>query len=455
MSTDLIRKYNVPGPRYTSYPTVPFWDNSTFSESAWIGQLQNAFSITNQEKGISLYIHLPYCESLCTFCGCNKRITKNHGVEQPYIESVLAEWNQYCDLLPEKPRITELHLGGGTPSFFRPENLEKLLAGLFASAIRPDDGFESGWEGHPNNTTREHLQVLYNYGFRRVSFGVQDYDPVVQRAIHRIQPFENVRQVTEWAREIGYTSISHDLVFGLPFQQISSIQETVRKTLQLRPDRISFYSYAHVPWLKGNGQRGFSDENLPSGEQKRALYEAGRALLETGGYTEIGMDHFALPHDPLYQALQTGTLHRNFMGYTTTRTEVLIGLGVSAISDAGTAFAQNEKDIETYRNRLQTGQLPLLRGHILTAKDQFVRQQILNIICRSQTQWNLTDWSEEEWEQIEPKLEVLCADGLIACDEASLQVLPKGAPFLRNICMVFDLRLNQVQPTQKLFSQTI
>ncbi|GAB3269731.1 oxygen-independent coproporphyrinogen III oxidase [Larkinella harenae] len=454
MST-LIQKYNVPGPRYTSYPTVPFWDDSTFSEKSWIERLQTAFSVSNGKKGISLYIHLPYCESLCTFCGCNKRITKNHAVEEPYIEAVLAEWNLYCDALPEKPRITELHLGGGTPSFFRPENLKRLLEGLFASAVRPTDGFEYGWEGHPNNTTREHLQVLYDFGFRRVSFGVQDYDPVVQRAIHRIQPFENVRQVTEWARAVGYTSISHDLVFGLPFQQIASIQKTVEQTLRLRPDRISFYSYAHVPWIKGNGQRGFKDENLPSGDQKRLLYETGRALLEAGGYAEIGMDHFALPHDALYQSVKTATLHRNFMGYTTNQTEVLIGLGVSAISDSWTAFAQNEKDIDAYIRRVQAGELPLLRGHILTEKDGFIRQQILNIICRSQTTWEADDWSEGEWQRLIPQLEDFRVDGLLLYDANGLQVLPAGQPFLRNICMAFDLRLAQVQALKNLFSQTV
>ncbi|MFC5407830.1 oxygen-independent coproporphyrinogen III oxidase [Larkinella bovis] len=454
MST-LIQKYNVPGPRYTSYPTVPFWEPDSFSETAWIDQLQQRFSASHGEKGISLYIHLPYCESLCTFCGCNKRITKNHAVEQPYIDAVLAEWNLYCDLLPEKPRIAELHLGGGTPSFFQPENLKRLLDGLFVSAIRPTDGFEYGWEGHPNNTTRAHLQVLYDYGFRRVSFGVQDYDPVVQRAIHRIQPFANVQQVTAWAREIGYTSISHDLVFGLPFQRIESIRQTVEQTLQLRPDRISFYSYAHVPWLKGNGQRGFRDEDLPSGDQKRALYETGRAMLEANGYSEIGMDHFALPHDSLYRAQQTGTLHRNFMGYTTQQTEVLIGLGVSAIGDTGTAFAQNEKEINAYLHRVQAGQLPLLRGHQLSGQDRFIRRQILNIICRSETRWQPDDWSEEEWEQLEPKLNDLSADGLITFDDGGLRVLPLGQPFLRNICMAFDVRLQRANATRNLFSQTV
>lgn len=451
----LIQKYNVPGPRYTSYPTVPFWDNSTFSETAWIRNLRRAFSVSNTTSGISLYIHLPYCESLCTFCGCNKRITRNHGVESPYIDALLAEWELYCNLLPEKPRIAELHLGGGTPSFFSPEQLRRLLNGLFSRAT-PTESPDYGWEGHPNNTTCEHLETLYDFGFRRVSFGVQDYDSVVQRAIHRIQPLENVRRVTEWARQIGYTSISHDLVFGLPFQTADSITDTIFKTLTLRPDRIAFYSYAHVPWIEGiNGQRGFRDSDLPTADQKRILYETGRNLLEQAGYVEIGMDHFALPHDSLYKALENGTLHRNFMGYTTTQTRVLLGLGASSIGDVWTAFAQNEKDLDVYMNRVLAGELPLLRGHVLDDQDQFLRRQILNIMCQGKTQWHLGSWSKQEWDMLSERLESFWLDGLLDFDAEGLQVRSEGRPFLRNICMAFDERLNYAQPQTRLFSQTI
>ena len=450
----LIQKYDVPGPRYTSYPTVPFWDETTFSETAWVQNLKQAVSISNSTTGLSLYIHLPYCESLCTFCGCNKRITRNHGVEEPYIDAILAEWNLYCDLLPERPRIAELHLGGGTPSFFAPDQLERLLKGIFERAT-PTESPDYGWEGHPNNTTRQHLRVLYNFGFRRVSFGVQDYDPVVQKAIHRLQPFENVQKVTNWARQMGYQSISHDIVFGLPFQTPDSITDTFYKTLMLRPDRIAFYSYAHVPWIKGNGQRGFRDEDLPSGEQKRVLYETGRELLEQAGYVEIGIDHFALPHDALFKALQTGTLHRNFMGYTTTQTRVLIGLGTSSIGDVWSAFAQNEKDLDAYLCRVRAGELPLLRGHVLSQQDQFLRRQILNIMCQGETRWVWEGWTEDEWAVLCDRLESFRFDGLIDFNAEGLRVLPEGRPFLRNICMAFDARLNQAQPRTRLFSQTV
>lgn len=456
----LIQKYDVPGPRYTSYPTVPFWDTTDFNEDAWVRRLQSAFRATNRSEGISLYIHLPYCESLCTFCGCNKRITRNHAVEAPYIDALLAEWGTYCDRLAERPRVAELHLGGGTPSFFAPDQLKRLLTGLFRRAD-PVEAPDYGWEGHPNNTTADHLQTLYDFGFRRVSFGVQDYDPVVQRAIHRLQPFANVERVTRQARAVGYTSVSHDLVFGLPFQMPASIAETIRQTRRLRPDRIALYAYAHVPWIEGvNGQRGFRDADLPTGAQKRRLYEIGRMLLTEAGYTEIGMDHFALPTDALYRAMRADTLHRNFMGYTPTPTRVLLGLGASSISDVGTAYAQNEKSVDAYVKRARAGELPLQRGHLLDEQDQFLRRQILNLMCQGRTQWPLGSFSKPEWQALSNRLNGLRNDGLLDYDAESLVVLPAGRPFLRNICMAFDERLNRAQPTggpaqPRLFSRTV
>jgi oxygen-independent coproporphyrinogen III oxidase len=454
MHQSLIEKYNVAGPRYTSYPTVPFWDDTTYNEKAWLGELRRTFELSNGSSGISLYVHLPFCESLCTFCACHKRITKNHSVEESYIEAVLHEWQLYRQVLGSRPRLAEIHLGGGTPSFFSAQNLRKLIEGLLRDSDLTTE-YEFSFEGHPNNTTEEHLQTLYDLGFRRVSFGVQDYDPVVQRAIHRIQPFEQVQHVTEVARRIGYTSISHDLVFGLPFQGLSSIQGTIEQTIRLRPDRLAFYSYAHVPWMKGNGQRGFNDEDLPTGTEKRALYEAGRALFEANGYLEIGMDHFALPHDSLSTALRGGTLHRNFMGYTTAPSKVLLGLGMSSISDAWTAFSQNVKGLDEYYQLLNANQLPLLRGHLLNDEDVFVRQQILNIMCKMQTTWRLSDWPAGTLDALGDRLEVFAEDQLIEYNQFGLRVLPQGLPFVRNICMAFDQRLLRSNPQQRLFSQTI
>ncbi|WP_333600792.1 oxygen-independent coproporphyrinogen III oxidase [Flavobacterium sp.] len=454
MSISLVQKYNVPGPRYTSYPTVPYWDEVSFSSEKWKQTLLKSFQESNSTEGISLYIHLPFCESLCTFCGCHKRITKRHEVEHPYIEAVLKEWHLYCNLFPEKPIIKEIHLGGGTPTFFSPDNLERLITGILSRTEKAEH-YEFSFEGHPNNTTRTHLQKLYDLGFRRVSFGVQDYAEKVQNAIHRIQPFHNVAKVTFWAREIGYTSISHDLVFGLPFQTLENVMDTIDKTNSLSPDRLAFYSYAHVPWIKGNGQRGFKDEDVPKDDEKRQLYEVGKALLAQKGYYEIGMDHFATANDTMYNAFKDGTLHRNFMGYTASKTQLMIGLGVSSISDSWYAFAQNEKELEAYYARLSQNELPILRGHVLSAEDLIIRKHILNLMCQFCTAWDSKESYFQELLEVLQQLTEMENDGLVIIDDKSLLVTEKGKPFVRNICMAFDLRLKRNAPKTQLFSMTV
>ena len=386
MSFSLIQKYNVPGPRYTSYPTVPYWEEELFSVEQWKETFIHSFSESNASEGISLYIHLPFCESMCTFCGCNKRITKNHEVENPYIIALLKEWNLYCNLFPTQPIIKEIHLGGGTPTFFSAVNLKTLIQGIFECATKAHE-HEFSFEGHPNNTTRSHLQILFDLGFRRVSFGVQDYAEKVQTAIHRIQPFHNVAKVTFWAKEIGYTSIGHDLIFGLPFQTLENVIDTIDKTKSLQPDRLAFYSYAHVTWIKGNGQRGFNGVDLPKDDEKRKLYEEGKKRLALNNYHEIGMDHFALETDSMYDSFTNGKLHRNFMGYTSSKTQLMIGLGVSSISDSWYSFSQNEKTIEAYYNKLNQNKLPVFRGHILTNEDLVIRKHILNLMCQFETSW--------------------------------------------------------------------
>jgi oxygen-independent coproporphyrinogen-3 oxidase len=452
--TNLVQKYNIPGPRYTSYPTVPYWDLESFSGRQWQSTLIKNFNESNGDEGISLYIHLPFCESLCTFCGCHKRITKRHEVESPYISNVLKEWKLYCDLFETKPRIKELHLGGGTPTFFSPENLTRLVNGIFASATRAEN-YEFSFEGHPNNTTKEHLQALYDVGFRRVSYGVQDYNKKVQLAIHRLQPFENVKNVTQWAREIGYTSISHDIIFGLPFQTEEDVAETILRTKELMPDRLAFYSYAHVPWLKGNGQRGYKDSDLPSAEEKREQYGMGKALLAEAGYTEIGMDHFSLRTDTLFKAMENGTLHRNFMGYTASRTKVMIGLGISSISDSWDSFAQNVKGLEEYGHLVENNIIPIYRGHILTDEDRIVRRHILNLMCKFRTSWDDQNERFNELDEVRDKLREMALDGLVEMVSNGIYVTEKGRPFVRNVCMAFDLFLHRRAPETRLFSMTI
>ena len=456
----LINKYNIPGPRYTSYPTVPYWENENFKSEKWQSTVIRAFNESNAEEGISIYVHLPFCENLCTFCACHKRITKQHSVETPYLESVLKEWNLYLDLFNQQPttnnqqpKLKELHLGGGTPTFFSPENLKILLEGIF-STVEIAENPEFSFEGHPNNTTKEHLQTLYDLGFRRCSFGVQDYDLKVQKAINRIQPFENVKNVTEWAREIGYRSVSHDLVFGLPHQSWEAMELTIRKTLELKPDRLAFYSYAHVPWIKGVGQRGFDENDLPSGEEKRKLYENGKKLLQDLGYIEVGMDHFSLESDDLYQSLIQKKLHRNFMGYTSSNTQLMVGLGMSAISDSWYGFAQNEKTVEDYQKRVEEGKIPVFRGHILNEEDLIIRRHILNLMCQLETTFTDKNTFAELPEALE-KLKEMQEDGLVELGDNFVKITEKGRVFTRNVAMAFDLRMMRKMPETRLFSMTV
>ncbi len=446
ITADLIEKYNVAGPRYTSYPTVPHWQPEKFMLNDWKDSISQRNS---SEKGISLYIHLPFCESLCTFCACHKRITKNHDMERPYIDAVLNEWRMYANILPANTEIEEIHLGGGSPSFFSQENLKHLLDGVLRY-FPVAENHEFSWEGNPINTTYAQLQTLYDVGFRRVSYGVQDYDINVQRAIRREQSFETVETATQMARAIGYTSVSHDLVFGLPFQTLESVKNSVEKTLKLAPDRLAFYSYAHVPWLKGNGQRGYDEVNLPAGHEKRSFYDLGKNMLEASGYAELGMDHFALPEDSLFKVAAAGNMRRNFMGYTTTQNNTLIGLGASAISDSGKMFAQNVKNVEEYQMLVKSGNLPILKGHKSTEEELFVRQIISDIMCDGFAEWQLGKISD----LTENQLEELALDGLIELTDTSLKVTRLGHSYLRNICMPFDEYLIG-NKSENMFSKTV
>ncbi|WP_299012598.1 oxygen-independent coproporphyrinogen III oxidase [uncultured Polaribacter sp.] len=456
MQKSFVQKYNIPGPRYTSYPTVPYWNKAGIEKQDWIQSFQKSFKESNATEGISLYIHLPFCESLCTFCACHKHITKRHEVEEEYIETVLKEWKLYVALVDETPIVKELHLGGGTPTFFSKENLKYLMDGIFENAKRHKDA-EFSFEGHPNNTTKAQLQTLYNCGFTRVSFGVQDYNEKVQIAIHRIQPFGAVEQVTKWSREIGYTSVSHDLIFGLPHQTKENVIYTINKTKELQPDRISFYSYAHVPWVKGVGQRGFNEDDLPKNDEKRELYEIGKELFAELGYEEIGMDHFALKTDSLFEATINKTLHRNFMGYTANKTLLMIGLGMSAISDSWYAFAQNVKTVKEYQQLVNQGEIPIFRGHLLSEEDRIIRKHILNMMCHFSTTWDEKSTEIKNIEKHLVLLEEMQNDGLVFIDKkAKTLTIPEEArPYVRNICMAFDVHLLENKPKTQLFSMTI
>ena len=444
---NLLKKYNIAAPRYTSYPTVPYWDTDDFTQEKYISSLKKSY-LKNKSEGISVYIHLPFCENLCTYCGCNTRITKNHGVEIPYIQAVIKEWEMYCNVLGEQPKIKELHLGGGTPTFFSATNLQTLLTAIIGPTQMAEE-IECSFEGHPDNTTIEHLDILYQFGFKRVSLGIQDFDPKVQLMINRFQTVEQVLEITEAAREIGYQSVNFDLIYGLPFQNLNGLAETIKSVIQLNPDRIAFYSYAHVPWMRP-GQRRYTEADIPKDNEKFALYQLGRQMLLEAGYQEIGMDHFALKSDSLYKASETSQLHRNFMGYTHQYTEILIGLGVSSISDCGTAFAQNKKTVENYLKDINEDKFAIEKGHILTDMDKFISQHILNLMCKNSTQFE----NEIPFE-IKQRLLPILEDKLIEIIGAEVKVTTLGKSFLRNISMAFDERLWQKLPETKIFSSVI
>lgn len=449
-SNVLITKYNVAAPRYTSYPTVPFWENDSFNAIDWKFQVHDNY-LKSKAAGISIYIHLPYCESLCTYCGCNTRITKNHQVEDPYIRSVLKEWDMYKDILGGGSiKISEIHLGGGTPTFFQPENLMQLINGILAGNEKSGDASFS-FEAHPANTTEQHLKILYGLGFKRLSLGIQDFDERVQTIINRHQTIEDVSRVMEQARKIGYESINFDLIYGLPLQTSKSIEMTLERSLSMAPDRISFYSYAHVPWIKP-GQRRFTEHDLPVGKEKLNLYKLGRKMIQQAGYQDVGMDHFSKTTDKLYLASQAGKLHRNFMGYADRYTPMMIGLGVSSISDVWTAFAQNVKSIEDYHQLIAENKLPVVKGHLLNEEDVYIRQYILDIMCRGKA--NLIDGFRLNAKIIE-RLQPLVSDGLVEIDQHVIAATEIGKLFLRNICMEFDERLQKSKERENLFSQAI
>ncbi len=444
---ELLKKYNISVPRYTSYPTVPYWTNTPSSEE-WLNSLGN--SLSDPMSSLSLYVHIPFCETLCTFCGCNTSITKNHKVEDPYVDAVLQEVQLYLTKIPslKQKTIRDLHLGGGSPTYLSESNLERLVEGLHSCFfIHPEAEFSL--EVDPRRTRLSQLELLYKYGFRRLSVGVQDLDPEVQRLVNRIQSFEVTQLITDGARKIGYNSINFDLIYGLPKQTKDSIKATFTKTLSLRPDRIAFYSYAHVPWIKPF-QRLFSEQDLPSGETKRELYEIGRTLLEKAGYIEIGMDHFALESDSLAIALKEKKLHRNFMGYSHNKTDMMLGLGVSAISETKDMFFQNEKLEVSYRKKIKQKEIPIFRGHKLTQDDILFRELILQLM----TTWkvNVPDFLLADTKNYLAEME---RDELVFWQGNVLEVTTQGRPFLRIIATAFDQKMKESKPEGPLFSKAI
>lgn len=441
---EMITKYNRPGPRYTSYPPVPFWAN-TPDEVTWIQHLKTKY---DPQKGIDLYVHVPFCESLCYYCGCSRTITKNHGVEENYLNMVLREWELYQQKLGFTPAINSLHFGGGTPTFLSPTNLEKLIKALLPNRL---ENFIGSIEIDPRTCQSAHLEVLVKYGITRVSLGIQDFDPDVQKAINREQSVALVQGLVDKIRDFGISSINFDLIYGLPNQTPETIARTIEIVLRLKPDLIAFYSYAHLP-EKIKNQRLIPLSLLPSPELKRELYHLGKKLLQESGYEDVGMDHFALPHSYLYQAKMENNLHRNFMGYVDKKSPILLGLGPTSISDSSLSFIQNIKDVKAYEEILGNNLLPIEKGHTHSNKDLVVQETILELMCRNQTK--IEEQQIPYWPEIQKELCEFQEDGILELENDQLRLTELGKVFIRNVAMCFDYHLRE-QRSAVRFSQTI
>jgi oxygen-independent coproporphyrinogen III oxidase len=427
LPAELLRRYNVPGPRYTSYPTVAQWD-TTPDLSQWRDHVGRTLAGDIDQAGIALYVHVPFCQSLCTFCGCNIRIARNHAVADPYVDTLLAEQQLYRAQASRPWRIGQLYLGGGTPTFLLPGTLDRLLDGLLQDADVLHTASLCA-EVDPRVTTRAHLEVLRRHGFDSLSLGVQDMDARVLDIVNRSQSEGQIRAVNDTARALGFTHIAFDLIYGLPLQTADSIRLTMDTVARLKPDQIAFYAYAPVPWLKPS-QRQFTDADLPDAEARLKLHLQGRERLDQMGYEEIGFDQYVLPHTRLARAARDKTLHRNFMGYTAVRSALLLGLGVSAMSDVVSACAQNDKNPLRYETRVLAGDLAIQRGHVLTATELKTAGHIRDLVSRYET-------SAPE-AATQPAMLQLQQDGLIRIEGARIEVLAMGRAFLRNICMAFD-----------------
>jgi oxygen-independent coproporphyrinogen-3 oxidase len=448
----MIAKYDVAGPRYTSYPTVPYWD-ATPSAQQWIARIARSLA-ASEGQAAALYLHIPFCRSLCTYCGCNTRITRSQDLVLSYIQTLLGELDMYLSQLQvQRLQIGELHLGGGTPTYLSAAQLDLLLAGLF-QRVTPTAECVASLEVDPRVTSDAQLEVVARHGFRHLSLGVQDFDPRVQAIVNRVQSEQQVREVTQAARRHGFDSINYDLIYGLPLQTGASVEATLDAVSRLRPDRVALYGYSHVPWIKP-GQRRFTESDLPEGDQRRALYEIGRERLVAQGYQEIGLDHFALLSDDLWRSARAGTLHRHFMGYTHAQAGPMIGLGVSSIGDAGDAFCQNEKDLQRYHERVNNGELPLQRGHLLDDEDRVLRRHILRLVTRLETHWDDRADYTEHLASVAARLAEPQADGLVQLDRYRCRITDRGRAFLRNICMAFDARLLRRFPAKQLFNHAI
>lgn len=455
ISPAIIEKYNQPGPRYTSYPTAPEWDDNFGAD-----ELRQAFAEANaksQPAPLSLYFHLPFCEALCLFCGCNTVITKKHDVTTAYLEHLKQEIAVVSANVARTRQVEQLHWGGGTPTFLTPDEIVNLYSAIEKHFSFADDA-EIGIEVDPRATSLEHCRVLANLGFNRISMGIQDFNPLVQQTVHRVQPYEMTRSLFDYCRELGFESINVDLIYGLPHQTLDSFSDTVDKIITMNPDRIAVFSYAHVPWLKK--QQGSFAKHLPQGLEKFRIFHRAIEKLTDAGYRYIGMDHFARPDDELCRAQDERTLHRNFQGYTTKANCDLYGMGVSSISGLEDVYAQNWRDLPNYYAAIDAGTLPTMRGLRVTAEDQLRRSVINRLLChcviyKSEIEREFGILFDEHFAPELAQLKELERDGLVRLDRYHIEVAALGRIFIRNVAMVFDAYLNKEAVQQKAFSRTL
>ena len=455
ITAELLAKYDRPGPRYTSYPTaVEFSD--AFGEADYRRHLERASAAP--DAPLSLYIHLPFCEERCTFCGCSVIITRKREVAAGYLEYLYREIAMLAGALGGRRRLAQYHWGGGTPTYLAPDQITALQAEVLRH-FTIDPGAEVAIEVDPRVTTAEQLDTLRAAGFNRLSMGIQDFTPEVQVAVNRVQPESETRHLYERARAVGFSSINFDLIYGLPLQTTPSFSRTLDAVLNMRPDRVAVYSFAHVPWVRGN-QKRIHPEELPSPAQKIELFAEARSRFLEAGYEQIGMDHFAVPDDELAKAASAGTLHRNFMGYTTKPAADMVGLGVSAIGDVQGAFAQNVKKLSTYYSAIDAGRFPIERGFVLDPDDALRRHVITNLMCnlrvgRRDVEQRFGVAFDEYFERELGELrEGPVVHGFVEIDPESVRVTPRGRLFVRNVCMVFD-RYLRTKTTTPIFSRTV
>ena len=454
LSDATLEKYNRPGPRYTSYPTAPVWKDDFGPDD-----LESYYARAEAAATpLSLYMHIPFCESLCLFCACKVSIQKDKRVAIPYLDALKREIEHVSRHVSKKRPVIQFHWGGGTPTYLTPAQMEDLF-GYTRERFSFSPDAEIGIEIDPRVTNRAHLETLRRLGFNRLSMGIQDFQPKVQETIHRVQPYELTRDLIVAARELGFESLNVDLIYGLPHQTAESFKDTIDRTLTLLPDRVAMFSYAHVPWLKK--QQGSFQMYLPEGMEKFRIFRAGLERFLDAGYLYIGMDHFARPGDELATAQQNRTLHRNFQGYTTKAGADLYGMGVSAISSIGEAYAQNRREVPAYQETVETRGIATMRGYRLSQDDVLRRAVIGRLLCHTvipkheiEQQFGIS--FDEYFAPELQRLEEARDEGLVALDSAEIRVTPLGRIFIRNVAMTFDRYLHEQQMDKRpLFSKTL